>query len=276
MEKVSKFVKLYKSLNDKPLHEQEEPKQTSNREEKVKIEIPGVDGLTDVKIKFGEATGPLEDVTITFMSEDDEVEQYAGLDFEEEEMIEDHENEGQDWIFLAKHDDAEFRVDVSVEADYDQSGNIQEVDWDSLEVEFDQETESLNEGCTEQEIAEGTCGYGIDGEIGDEPAGPHLFILEDEELNETASALEEAVAKKLKSKPLTERFQKLAGIKPLYETGMLNEIEHCDPDTGEPCTSNQTCSYQGSAYQYICVDNEERPGHTGKGIGSKKLKLRRG
>jgi len=42
----------------------------------------------------------------------------------------------------------------------------------------------LEEGsCTEQEIAEGTCGYGIDGEIGDEPAGPHLFMLE-EELNE--------------------------------------------------------------------------------------------
>jgi hypothetical protein len=165
------LLELYNSMHDKPLHEQ-----TSNREEKVKIEIPGVDGETDVKIKFGEATGPLEDVTISFMSEDDEVEQYSELDFEEEEMIEDHENEGQDWIFLAKHDDAEFRVDVSVEADYDQSGNIQEVDWDTLQVEFDQETESLDEqGCSEQEIAEGTCGYGVDGELGDEPAGPNLM-----------------------------------------------------------------------------------------------------
>ena len=31
------------------------------------------------------------------------------------------------------------------------------------------------EGCTEQEIAEGTCGYGVDGELGDEPAGPGLM-----------------------------------------------------------------------------------------------------
>ena len=144
------LLNLYNSLHDKPLHEQEadlEKEPTSNREEKVKIEIPGVQGLTDVKIKFGEATGPLEDVTITFMSEDDEVEQYAGLDFEEYEMIEDHENEGQDWVFLAKHKESEteFRVDVAVEADYDQSGNIQEVDWDTLQVEFDQETESLEE-----------------------------------------------------------------------------------------------------------------------------------
>ena len=62
-------------------------------------------------------------------------------------MIEDHGNEGQDWVFLAKHKESEteFRVDVAVEADYEQSGNIQEVDWDTLQVEFDQETESLEE-----------------------------------------------------------------------------------------------------------------------------------
>lgn len=170
------LLELYNSIHDKPLHEQ-----TSNREEKVKIEIPGVDGETDVKIKFGEATGPLEDVTISFMSEDDEVEQYSELDFEYNEdegsvEIEDHGEEGKDLVFVAVHDDATFFVDVSVERDYDQSGNIQEVDWDTLKVEFDQETESLDEqGCSEQEIEEGTCGYGVDGKLGDEPAGPSLM-----------------------------------------------------------------------------------------------------
>jgi len=40
--------------------------------------------------------------------------------------------------------------------------------------------------CTEEEIAEGTCGYGEDGKIGRKPAGSHL---------------------------MKERFQKLANIK---------------------------------------------------------------
>ena len=45
-------------------------------------------------------------------------------------------------------------------------------------------------------------------------------------------------------------LQKRAGIKEQAEW------IHCNPDTGEPCNQNQTCSYQGSAAQYICVDNE--------------------
>ena len=45
----------------------------------------------------------------------------------------------------------------------------------------------LEEGhCTEEEIEEGTCGYGENGIIGDEPAGPQL---------------------------MRERFKKLANIK---------------------------------------------------------------
>ena len=170
------LLELYNSMHDKPLHEQEDIKRidktTTSDNFDVKIEIPGIEGETDVNIKLGHATGPFEDVTISWGDES------YNVSFEEEEMIEDHENEGQDWVFLAKHKESEteFRVDVAVEADYEQSGNIQEVDWDTLQVEFDQETESLDEqGCSEQEIAEGTCGYGVDGELGDEPAGPNLM-----------------------------------------------------------------------------------------------------
>ena len=170
------LLELYNSMHDKPLHEQEDIKRidktTTSDNFDVKIEIPGIEGETDVNIKLGHATGPFEDVTISWGDES------YNVSFNEEEMIEDHGNEGQDWVFLAKHKESEteFRVDVAVEADYDQSGNIQEVDWDTLQVEFDQETESLDEqGCSEQEIAEGTCGYGVDGELGDEPAGPNLM-----------------------------------------------------------------------------------------------------
>ena len=45
-------------------------------------------------------------------------------------------------------------------------------------LEYLRDEKGLNEqGCTEQEIAEGTCGYGVDGELGDEPAGPKLQNL---------------------------------------------------------------------------------------------------
>ena len=134
----------------------------------VKIEIPGIEGETDVNIKLGNATSPFEDVTISWGDES------YNVSFEEEEMVDDHGNEGQDWVFLAKHKDpdVEFRVDVAVEADYDQSGNIQEVDWDTLEVEF---------------IKEGT--------------------MSDDEVDRaiTIDAPE--------SGQLQERFQKLAGLK---------------------------------------------------------------
>jgi len=129
--KIMKLTEIYKSLDDKPLGEQIDKTTTSDNFD-VKIEIPGIEGETEVNIKLGHATGPFEDVTISWGDES------YNVSFEEEEMIEDHGNEGQDWVFLAKHKDpdVEFRVDVAVEADYDQSGNIQEVDWDTLEVEF--------------------------------------------------------------------------------------------------------------------------------------------
>ena len=170
------LLELYNSIHDKPLHEQEDIKRidktTTSNDFDVKIEIPGMEGETDVNIKLGHATGPFEDVTISWGDES------YNVSFEEEEKIEDHGYEGQDWIFLAKHKESEteFRVDVAVERDYELSGNIQEVDWDTLQVEFDQETESLDEqGCSEQEIEEGTCGYGVDGKLKDEPAGPSLM-----------------------------------------------------------------------------------------------------
>jgi len=46
-------------------------------------------------------------------------------------------------------------------------------------------------------VEEGTCGYGKKGKLGNKPAGPHL----------------------IKKSDLHERFQQLAGIKPLYEQG---------------------------------------------------------
>jgi len=203
--KIMKLTEIYRSLNDRPLDEDMDKGGGSN-EEIVFINIPGVDGKTKVKINHPREGDDkaLKGVTITFMygaedapsEEFDEVEKYTDLDFEAELDYggTDHGNEGKDLIFVAEADDGTiFEVEVSVEASYEHSGNIQEIKWEYLEVIFDDKGESLDEqGCTEQEIAEGTCGYGVDGKPGKKPSGPHL---------------------NKKSNFLQERFKKLANIK---------------------------------------------------------------
>jgi len=86
---------------------------------------------TKVKIKYGHAIGPVDDVTISWGEESHNV------DFEEEDVIDDHGNEGKDMVFMAMSDNKQwiFMVDVSVGFNYENSGEIQDVDWDSLEID---------------------------------------------------------------------------------------------------------------------------------------------
>ena len=202
-----KLTDLYKSLNDIPLNEQMSP-------EILMVKLGG-DEKTELKISNQtDASGDvdLSNVTLEFKGE-----KYEGLEFKLEEILEDHDNEGKDALFVAETEDTKFEVEVNIEADYDISNRIKDVEWRSLET-FPKEDkgESLDERkkskrskrdlekianpddwtgepnpddineahCTEQEIAEGTCGYGMDGELDDEPAGPHLFMLEDEDIDE--------------------------------------------------------------------------------------------
>ena len=154
------LLKIYTGLNDRPLHEQEESDietynspsgelhkvDHSKKEEKVEIEIPGVEGKQEVKIKHKDVMTDeaLKGVTITFDHEGDDIEQYTDVDFDAGEMIQDHENEGQDWIFIAEGDGSmTFEVEVQVEAGYEQSGAIQQVDWETLTVTYDDEGEPL-------------------------------------------------------------------------------------------------------------------------------------
>ena len=90
--------------------------------------------MEDVTIKYGHATGPLEDVTISWGDESHKV------DFKEGDQIEDHDNEGKDIEFIAYSQDNKWRfiVTVSVEANYELSGNIQDVNWDTLEIDLDE------------------------------------------------------------------------------------------------------------------------------------------
>ena len=68
------------------------------------------------------------------------------------------------------------------------------------------------QGCTEQEIAEGTCGYGVDGDLGNKPAGSHLM---DYVVNERTGKFVRSKnkIKKKANKSVIKRLQKLANIK---------------------------------------------------------------
>ena len=132
-------------------------------EEKVQIEIPGIEGKTEVKITHTHTPSiPMNDsalqgITIEF---NDKV--YSDLDFEYyDDTGNDHGNEGKDVIFAAEGDGMTFEVIVQVEASYEESGNIQAIDWSTLEVTFDEE----------KSIEEGTCGYGKNGIPGKTPGG---------------------------------------------------------------------------------------------------------
>jgi len=97
------------------------------------VEIPVQDEDTKVKIKYGHATGPVDDVTISWGDESHKV------DFEADDVIDDHGNEGKDMTFIAYSEDDKWRfiVDVSVGFNYEDSGEIQDVDWDTLEIAID-------------------------------------------------------------------------------------------------------------------------------------------
>ena len=60
-----------------------------------------------------------------------------------------------------------------------------------------------------QEIIEGTCGYGVDGQLGDEPAGPHLLKKKkDKDLEESTTCLCEACWKGYTKKGMKTMFGK--------------------------------------------------------------------
>ena len=129
--------------------------------------------MVDVTLDKGHATG-MQDVTISWGDESHNV-NFEDMDPEE---VEDHDNEGKDMVFraISKDKNWEFALDVSVQADYDISGIIQDIDWRSLEIEK------------------------VEGTMSDDD-------------------VDRAFTVDAPDRPLQEQFQRLAGIKPLYEQG---------------------------------------------------------
>ena len=163
----AKLTEWYKSLHDTPL-----------LNENVETLMVKLGGDEKTELKISNQTNSSGDVDLSNVTLEFKGEKYEGLEFKFEEELEDHDNEGKDALFVAESDDKIFEVEVNIDANYDQSGIIDDVEWRSLETFPIYDDKEMNEAhCTEQEIAEGTCGYGIDGELGDEPAGPSLLSL---------------------------------------------------------------------------------------------------
>jgi len=174
------------------------------------------------------------------------------LVFEPHEEIDDHDTEGSEMSFIAKSEDGKWDFEILVALAYGyESGQCNPCiqDYPVLMSRFQgsgkhsgvylyirkdpdyEEQEEYdkgwyNEGENDEDEAtfsvsyeEGTCGYGKNGKIGKKPAGPDM---------------------------LQERFQKLAGIKPLYEQDSENgEIEISLEDlTFDQIVSTFTDNYQ--------------------------------
>ena len=134
----TKLTDLYKSLYDIPLHEQMSP-------ETLMVKLGG-DEKTELRISNqtdSNGAVDLSNVTLEFKGE-----KYEGLNFEFSEVLEDHENEGKDALFVAESDDKMFEVEVNIDANYDQSGIIDDVEWRSLETFpiYDDNQQGIEEG----------------------------------------------------------------------------------------------------------------------------------
>ena len=124
-QKLSKQFKLNEMYSE--MYEQ------NTRSGEFNVNVPVQNEMEKVNIKYGHATGPLDDVTISWGNESHNV------DFDEGDVIDDHGNEGKDMTFVAYSQDDKWRfiVDVSVGFNYEESGEIQNVDWDTLEIAVD-------------------------------------------------------------------------------------------------------------------------------------------
>ena len=150
-------------LKDNPSPGTSSPMDNLNtRSGEFEVDVDVMNAEQKVKIKYGQATGMVDDVTISWDNESHNV------DFEAEDVIDDHGNEGKDMTFVAYSQDDKWRfiVDVSVEYNYENSGNIQDVDWDTLEIDVD---DNLRLEPEDNEYEDGTPFYGDDDDLELEP-----------------------------------------------------------------------------------------------------------
>ena len=135
--------------------------------EKTEVEIMSK-GLEDVQISWGGETHNVE--------------------FEYEDVIDDHGNEGKDLLFTAESEDGKWEFGLDVYAsNYDMTNDVDEWDWNDLEInknkDWAKKVDDFNKGEVSEakycescgQTHEGSCGYTPDGSPRNKPAGPDLF-----------------------------------------------------------------------------------------------------
>jgi hypothetical protein len=204
------LIDLYKSLHDKPLQREQfdpgnrtagsydpgnEPLEIQYHEDQqlYYIEPEDIEAYVSGETVF--ATDPdrgMDDVEVNRENSDvtgvneDELEDFIASsrgDQSTDDVDDDDRFMGMDDIFGADLEEQP-RPDY---ADVDGDGDEEE----SMEKAFKDKEKMDEQGCSEQEIEEGTCGYSEDGKPRKKPAGPNLMGY----------------------KKLQERFKKLANIK---------------------------------------------------------------
>ena len=131
-------------INPKP----STPSKTVNYTEKQNVLINGVN--TEVTIEDKSTVcgigSCVNNVTISWGDK-----KFEGLEFEMEDTVDSHGNEGSDTIFTAEEEQDGmkyvFAVEVTVEFNFQNSGNIQAVSWEYLEIdEIDLEQGEYDKG----------------------------------------------------------------------------------------------------------------------------------
>ena len=208
MAKVN-LIELYKSLNDKPLHEQED----------LYKDLASVG-------KYDPGNEPLEiqyheDQQLYYIDVED-IEAYVSG---ETVWATDPDRGGDDIEVNRENSDVsgvseDELEDFMVSGDRSAGDLEEKINLRTLWKQFkNRKRNNVNEeGCTEQEIAEGTCGYGKDGKIGKKPAGPKKVVI----------ALQERLQK--------NRFKKLAGL--ITEQGSADPNLSDATGCADPCAIN--------------------------------------
>jgi len=200
----------------------------------------------------------LQDVTISWGNESHTV------DFEAGDVIDDFGNEGSDIETIADSDDGrwQFILDVYVGYQFDMTGDYEEWDFNELIVQHHPENEDhldpedrsdydgpLEEGsCTEQEIAEGTCGYTqtADGKKLNTPGGTKGMSALNRSnfmkiIRETLSEFREEEINPLNEKIWWNYHKCKCESTTMMPDGNAATYKSCCGGSGAPCSSRWDC-----------------------------------
>ena len=263
MKSKKTLINLYNSYYNGSLNEQMSP-------ETLMVKLGG-DEKTELKVtNQTDANGnvDLSNVTLEFKGE-----KYEGLEFKFEEVLEDHDNEGKDALFVAESDDKMFEVEVNIDANYDQSGIIDDVEWRSLETfptkedqqgikeehllyldeELDKKTMQVakafgNKGGAGKNASLTTQGSSRSGNKRKSPTTNPQITEKDLDVRSKAIEKRKTLIKNKLKKISKKEIKEII----LQELQTLNEIEYCDPNQAGACGEGKECTYINSAFQYQC------------------------